>query len=109
MGEFRERLVQMMEERGMRQVDLMNKTGIERSIISAYVRGRYTPRDDRLQLLAKALNCDAMWLAGYDGVEAGDESAFLAKFRMMKAEDKKTIMALMNFFADSERRNNEGK
>jgi transcriptional regulator with XRE-family HTH domain len=98
----------MMEKRGMRQADLVNATGIERSIISSYVTGRYEPKDEKLQLLASALSCDAMWLAGYDGVDEDDDMAFLERFRKLNVEDKRTILTLLNFMNDHERRNNEG-
>lgn len=108
MGEFQKRLIEKMNEKGIRQADLMKMTGIDRSLISSYVTGRYEPKDDKLQALAQALQCDAMWLAGYDGVEEGDESAFLAKFRSLSVEDKRTILTLLNFMNDHERRNRDG-
>lgn len=109
MGDFSKRLREMMENRGMRQADLVAKTGISSSLISSYLSGRYEPGDERLQALAKALNCDAMWLAGYDGVEEDDEIAFLEKFRVLNVEDKRTILTLLNFMTDHERRNRDGQ
>lgn len=109
MGEFRARLIEMMEKRGMRQADLVNATGIDRSLISSYVSGRYEPKDENLKLIANALNCDAIWLAGYDGVEEDDEKAFLDKFRLLNVNDKRTILTLLNFMTDHERRNRDGK
>lgn len=109
MGEFRARLKEMMEKRGMRQADLVNATGIDRSLISSYVSGRYEPKDENLKLIANALNCDAIWLAGYDGVEEDDEKAFLDKFRLLNVNDKRTILTLLNFMTDHERRNRDGK
>lgn len=97
-----------MEERGMRQIDLSAASGIERSLISSYLAGRHEPKDDKLQALANALNCDAMWLAGYDGVDEDDDMAFLERFRKLNVEDKRTILTLLNFMNDHERRNNEG-
>ena len=108
MGSFKERRREMMEKRGMRQADLVNATGNERSLISSYISGRYGAGDANLQLLAKALNCDAMWLAGYDGVDEDDDIAFLERFRKLNVEDKRTILTLLNFMNDHERRNNEG-
>lgn len=108
MGVFRKRLREMMDEKGMRQADLVAATGIDRSLISSYVTGRYEPKDENLQAIAKVLNCDPMWLMGYDGVEEGDESVFLSKFRELNKEDKRTILTLLNFMNDHERRNNEG-
>ena len=107
MGVFRKRLREMMDEKGMRQADLVAATGIDRSLISSYVTGRYEPKDENLQAIAKVLNCDPMWLMGYDGVEEGDESVFLSKFRELNKEDKRTILTLLNFMNDHERRNNE--
>ena len=108
MGEFSKRLVERMKELGLRQADLAEKTGISSSLISSYVIGRYEPKDENLQLLAKVLNCDALWLAGYDGIEEDDEKAFLEKFRVLNVEDKRTILTLLNFMNDHDRRNRDG-
>lgn len=108
MGEFSKRLVERMKELGLRQADLAEKTGISRSLISSYVIGRYEPKDENLQSLAKVLNCDALWLAGYDGIEEDDEKAFLEKFRVLNVEDKRTILTLLNFMNDHDRRNRDG-
>lgn len=98
----------MMDERGMRQVDLAAKSGVDRSLISSYLSGRYEPKDDKLQALAQALDCDAMWLAGYDGLEEDDDVSFLERFRKLNAKDKQTILTLLQFMSDRERRNEEG-
>lgn len=108
MGVFRKRLKEMMEERGMRQTDLAAKAGIDKSLISSYVVGRYEPKDENLQALAKALDRDAMWLAGYDGLEEDDDVSFLERFRKLNAKDKQTILTLLQFMSDRERRNDEG-
>ena len=108
MGVFRKRLKEIMDERGMRQVDLATKSGVDRSLISSYLSGRYEPKDDKLQALAQALDCDAMWLAGYDGLEEDDDVTFLERFRKLNAKDKQTILTLLQFMSDRERRNDEG-
>lgn len=107
MGEFSKRLVERMTELGLRQADLAEKTGISRSLISAYVLGKHDPKDENLKVLADVLNCDALWLAGYDGIEE-DEKAFLEKFRILNVEDKRTILTLLNFMNDHDRRNRDG-
>jgi len=108
MGVFRKRLREMMDERGMRQTDLARASGVDRSLISSYIVGRYEPKDDKLQALAKALNCDPLWLAGYDGLEEDDDVAFLERFRRLSADDKRTILTLLQFMNDRERRNDDG-
>ena len=107
MGEFQKRLVEMMEKRGMRQIDLANKTGIDRSMIHAYVTGRNVPQDIRIQLIAAALNCDPLWLAGYDGIEEDEDAAFIRMWRQLSADDKRTIGKILQYLTDTSRRFNE--
>lgn len=97
-----------MAEKGMKQVDLAKATGIDKSLISSYVVGRYEPKDENLQALAKALDCDPLWLAGYDGIEEDDDVAYLERFRKLCVDDKRTILTLLQFLNDRERRNDEG-
>ncbi len=52
--------------RGMKQVDLSEKTGIPKSAISQYCAGSFKPKQQRLFLIAEALNVDEAWLMGLD-------------------------------------------
>lgn len=73
--EFRDRLREAMEIRGMRSVDLVEKTGIPKVTISYYLSGKTVPRSDKLYLLAKALNINEAWLLGYEvSIERSQES-----------------------------------
>ena len=60
------RLQEMIKMRNVSQSDLARMTGISRGAISNYVLGRYEPKSDIINKLAKALNCSEMWLWGYD-------------------------------------------
>lgn len=69
------RLKQIMEEEGLRQVDILNKTKslqkkyditVRKSDLSQYVNDKVTPRQDKLFILAAALEVDEAWLMGYD-------------------------------------------
>lgn len=60
------RMKQALSLRGMRQVDLIERTGISKVAISSYISGKYEPRNETLQILAKALNVSDVWLAGFD-------------------------------------------
>lgn len=64
--EFRDRLREAMEIRGLRSVDLVEKTGIPKVTISYYLSGTTKPRSDKLYLLAQALDVNEAWLHGYD-------------------------------------------
>lgn len=63
---FAERMREGMRIRKMKQVDLVEKTGITKSAISQYYRGKHEPRQDGIYLIAKALDVDEAWLMGYD-------------------------------------------
>lgn len=60
------RLNLAMEMRNMKAVDLSEKTGIGKSSISQYRNGIVNPKQDRIYLMAQALNVNEMWLMGHD-------------------------------------------
>ena len=61
-----DRLKEAMRIRHLKQTDLAKATGLSKGGISNYVIGRYEPKSDIINKLAKALNCSEMWLWGYD-------------------------------------------
>lgn len=61
-----ERLKIAISNANIKQVDLVNKTGINRSAISRYISGEYEPKQTAIYKLARALNVSEMWLYGYD-------------------------------------------
>lgn len=60
------RLQIALDARGMKQVDLVNITGIGKSSISTYLSGEYEPKQKNLYKLAQALDVSESWLMGYD-------------------------------------------
>lgn len=52
--------------RGMKQSELCIRTGIPKSAISQYISGEFKPKQDRVFLIAQALDVDEAWLMGYD-------------------------------------------
>lgn len=73
---FPERLKYAMKMNRMKQIDLANKTGIYAGTISNYMRGKYIPKDDKLQILANALGVNVAFLAGFsDDPEPFDDPA----------------------------------
>lgn len=63
---FRNRFIKAMEIRGMRQIDVAEKSGLDKAQISQYKNGKYEPMQDALYKLAKALNVNVAWLMGHD-------------------------------------------
>ena len=50
-----ERIKEGMMLRGLKQVDLVEKTGISKGALSSYISGRYVPKQNNTFLIAKAL------------------------------------------------------
>lgn len=70
-----DRLKQIMDMRGLKQIDIINsaqpycdayKIKLGRNDISQYLSGKVEPRQNKLYILAKALNVSEAWLMGYD-------------------------------------------
>lgn len=60
------RLQEAMNIRGLKQVDLVERTQIPKGSISQYVSGFVEPKSDRIYLLANALSVNPVWLMGID-------------------------------------------
>ena len=61
-----ERLREALSNAKMKQIELSQKTGIDRGTISNYLSGKYEPKSDAINKMAIALNVNEMWLWGYD-------------------------------------------
>lgn len=61
-----ERIKEALELKGMKQSDLVEKTGIGKSSISTYISGSYEPKQRNIYKIAKALGVNEAWLMGYD-------------------------------------------
>ena len=63
---FQNRLKKAMEIRNIKQVDLVEKTKLDKTLINKYLAGVSNARQRKLTLLADALNVNEIWLMGYD-------------------------------------------
>ena len=63
---FQNRLQKAMNIRNMKQVDLVEKTGLDKTLLSKYLSGVSNARQDKLTILADALQVNEIWLMGYD-------------------------------------------
>lgn len=60
------RLKKALDLRNLKQVDVVEKTGISKSLLSMYINGKAEPRQNNIHKLAKLLNVNETWLMGYD-------------------------------------------
>ena len=65
-AETKDRIREAMEMMGIKQAELVEKTGIDKGQMSAYLSGRYKPKQKNINLIAEALSVDEAWLMGYD-------------------------------------------
>ena len=63
---FQERLAYILNLRRMRPIDLAHESGIEKSRIYYYLRGRNGPKHPAAETMAKVLDVDINWLLGFD-------------------------------------------
>lgn len=60
------RIRQGMEIRNMKQVDIIERTGINKGALSSYVSGKYAPKQNNIYKIAQALDVNEAWLMGHD-------------------------------------------
>ena len=79
-----ERLRQIMDEKGLKQVDILNLSKpwqndldikMSKTHLSNYVNGKSTPDNFRLVLLSKTLGVSEPWLMGYDVPRNNEETS----------------------------------
>ena len=71
--EFMFRLRKAIEDKGITASELSRISGVGKSDISNYLKGKYVPKQDKCYMLAKALDVDPGWLmTGYAPISEDD-------------------------------------
>lgn len=65
-ADFKDRFKFALKAREKTQAEISKKTEIDKASISYYLKGNYEPKNDKLYLIADALNVSPEWLMGYD-------------------------------------------
>ena len=104
---FANRLRKAMDIRNFKQIDLVNKTKLDKSLINKYLNGISEAGSDKLTILSNALDVNEVWLMGYDvpmneennnqnnGIDELDEILF-SKAKELSDEDKKMVIDIIN-------------
>lgn len=102
------RIKEAMKLRNMKQVDLAERSGINKPSISCYISGKYEPKQMALYQLGRALDVAEMWLAGYDipmerpaEQKENDELADLME-RIKKEKEFKEVIFQINHLNSSQ-------
>lgn len=64
--DIKERIKQGLKIREITQTQLATKANIDKGQLSSYISGKYKPRQNNIDALAKALNVNEAWLMGFD-------------------------------------------
>ncbi|TAL22673.1 MAG: XRE family transcriptional regulator [Aquabacterium sp.] len=102
--------------KGMSVVKLHQVTGISRTVLQGYIKGRYKPGAREIKELSKALDCSpnrllfgrdafreqtAMDQVLGDGDKAGNAAQFAIIFELLTLEEQRAILALLGLFAEA--------
>lgn len=103
------RLRKALTIRDMRQSELCRKTKIASSAMSEYLSGLYEPKQDKIYIMAQALNVDPVWLMGFDVPMEKDnkkssphdptltegEEVMLELFRQIPVDQQPVVLAMI--------------
>ena len=115
-----QRLKEIMKKQNLKQVDILNKTKpickkygikLEKNDLSQYISGKVEPKQDKLSVLAEALNVNEAWLMGYNiyhvktpEKELKKLDKFLAKIdynnidSVVKHDENNKILSYIDFY-----------
>ena len=83
-----ERIATALAIRNMKQSYLCEITKIPKSAISQYISGAFEPKQDRIYLIARALDVSEAWLMGYDVPMERDKKVSPDKMELTEGEKK---------------------
>ena len=89
------RLRKAIDRSGLTQQEVANKTKIPKASISQYLSGYAKPKNDRIYLLANALDVNEAWLLGFDvPMKKGDanESEILCTYNALNEDGQKRLL-----------------
>lgn len=110
-----------MNDRNLKQVDILEMTKpycikydvkMNKSDISQYVSGKVEPNQEKLFILAKALNVNEAWLMGFDvplrkelsPVVAESDIELIEKYSLLSDRDKTLVMNMINSMLPTEKK-----
>ncbi|MDO4813892.1 MAG: transcriptional repressor LexA [Gemella sp.] len=66
---FGERLSSLLKEKEIKQSQLAKLSGITASSISDWLKGKYRPKQDKIETIAAILEVNSLWLAGHSNIK----------------------------------------
>lgn len=99
---FADRLRYVMALRETRQIDLVEKTGISKSLVNKYVSGKTIPSGNNLTKIANALDINETWLLGYETEIERDKEVknIVDEYRALLNKDTMLTKSQKDFIMD---------
>lgn len=94
------RLASALTLRRMKQAELCQITKIPKSAISQYISGVFEPKQDRIYIIAKALNVSEAWLMGYDVPMEREEQKKISPDERVLSEGEEKLLDLYDRVSD---------
>lgn len=115
--EIKNRIAKALDIRGMKPIELAEKTGIPKASISQYLSGYAKPKGDRIYLLAKALSVQEAWLLGFDvdienkikfnlTSEAEEHLMLIALYEELNESNREKVISYMKYVLHEQKGNN---
>ena len=110
---FATRLKEALAIKGTKQIELSRLTHLDRGTINNYLTGKYEPKQDKLTIIAEALDVSPVWLMGYDVPMEREkntpdtikltegEKMLLEIFRLIPEEQQKVFLEMGRVYANS--------
>ena len=94
---MKERLLALMQEKGLSTRDLGNGCGISHATIARYIKGERQPKYEQVVAMAKSLGVSPEWLLGIDDKQSMDDDMTVQIVEAMKGLDRKQMVLLLAF------------
>jgi len=111
MATFPDRLMEALQASGKTAAEVAREINITEPAMSRYKNGRFVPKAETMDKLAKCLNVSAEWLAGKDAPMARDterykildsqEAEILTTYRHLSASGKEFFAAFAMFLSEN--------
>ncbi len=98
--------------RGFKNIELANHLGVDKSLITKYINNAFSPKQDKIVLMADFLNVDPVWLMGYDvpmdrvvteQIKDSDNDLLVASIEKLTDEQKELIKSMINQFTKADK------
>lgn len=93
MNIFSERLKQALAYRKMKPIELAKKTGIGKSSISDWLKGKYEAKHDKILLIAAALDINESYLLGLDDTIIQEEAQLVDIYQQLNKRRQGKVYA----------------